>query len=93
MEIPTLLLTFDDLGREILPGDSIRVFDKFKVADRHNVRHKGIEEPSLLGTLTRTLIVVAEFTKLLACFNSEFDAAVPEHLASFALVNLRVHVK
>ena len=94
MEVPALLLALDHLGREVLPGrrrstSSVNCEPRIVTTSGTN----GIEEPLLLGASAGRLVVAAELAELLARLDAELDAAVPQHLAGLALVDLGVHVE
>ena len=93
VEGPALLLALEDVGRQIFPGDVGRVLRELRAADGHDVGYERIEEPLLLGAAPGARVVAAELAQLLACFDAERDAAIPQHLARLAVVDLRVHVQ
>ena len=93
MEVPALLLALDHVRGQIFPGNVGGVLGELGAADRHHVGHERIEEPFLLGALAGLRVVAAELAQLLARLDAELDAAVPQHLAGLALVNLGVHVE
>ena len=72
---------------------SVASLVNFEFADCHDVGHERIEEPLLLALRPVLRVMMAELAQLLARFDAELDAAVPEHLACFALVNLGIHVE
>src|SRR4029450_7754430 len=93
IEIPALLLALDHFGRDVLPGDRLEILRELRVADRHHVRHKWVEEPPLFLVSTRCLVMTRELTELLARLDAKFDAAIPQHLAGLAVVNLGIDVE
>ena len=93
VERPALLLALQDLGRQLLPRDVRRVLRELRAANGDDVGHERIEEPLFLGVAARRRIVAAELAQLLARLDAELDAAVPQHLAGLAVVQLCVHVE
>ena len=93
MEVPALLLALDQLGGQALPRHVDGVGSERRAAHRHAVGHERVEEPLLLRIARSACVVVAELAQLLARLDAQLDAAVPQHLAGLALVDLGVDVE
>ena len=93
LEVPALLLALDQLGGQAFPGHVDRVGTKGRAAHADAVGHEGVEEPLFLRRAAAAREVLAELAQLLARLDAELDAAVPQHLAGLAFVDLGVDVQ
>ena len=93
MEVPALLLALDDVSREdsqATPSASLVNSDPLIVTTSGT---NGSEKPFLLLTFAHSCIVASELAQLLAGLDTQFDAAIPEHHARLALMDLRIHLQ
>jgi hypothetical protein len=93
VEHPALLLALEHVGGQALPRDIGHVLGELRALDGHHVRHERIEEPFFLRAASDPGVALAELAQLLAGFDAQLDAAVPEHFAGLALVHLGVDVQ
>ena len=94
MEVPALLLALDHLGGQVLPGrrrSTSSVNCEPRIVTTSGTKGSKNHFSSVAPAGLR--VVAAELAELLARLDAELDAAVPQHLAGLALVNLGVHVE
>src|SRR5208283_409417 len=92
-ERPEARVTGEEVGRHALPRHVMRAALVGRIADRHAVRDKGIEEPAPRRIALLLLELAADRADLFPQFNAEPDGVVPQHFARAALHHLRADVE
>src|SRR5260370_2871417 len=93
MELPALLLALDHVGRDILPARLHSIRCETRTIHCDDIRDERIKEPLLVVAAAGLRIIVTELAELLAGFDTELNAAIPQHLARLSLMDFGVDIE